>query len=271
MDRRRIRFISIWTAVCVLAMCLCAGAAATRPARPAAVRSAVGLQLPAETPGWRDSYLSFLENSYSSIAALWPDGISGVGFIDLDLDGTPELVLFDQGASATMGVQLFDLVNGSVQCVSSTQDSAGAYFGNSYLSDVDICASFFESFRLSSLDQGWRFWIDSSNGSLETTWDEIVRFEGRDGVLTPVSVCARYLESDVDTGLVVSEQYTVNGASGTSADYQQVSSVYIGSQDAGYEASGVFLWNDMNAYSTTSQGLLAMARDAADGYTPVNG
>ena len=268
MDRRWMRLISLCLAACVLSLCVCMCGAAVRPAAP---RAAALPQLPAETSGWRDSYLGYLENNYSTLISLWPDGISGVGFIDLDLDGTPEMVLFDQGASSAMGAQLFDLIDGKVWCVSSTLDSAGAVLGSDYMSSVDICASFFESFRLTLLDQGWRFWIDSANGTLETTWDEIVRFDGVNGVLTPVSVCARHLESDVNTGLVVSEAYTVGGAAGSAADYQQASSVYIGGQDAGYEAGGVFLWNDMNAYGTTSQGLMAMARDAADRYTPVNG
>ena len=86
------------------------------------------LELPQPAAGWQDSYLAFLDDCYDIFAALWPDGISGLGFIDLDLDGTPELVVFDQGASATMGVHLFDLSGDWVYCVSSELDSAAGAF-----------------------------------------------------------------------------------------------------------------------------------------------
>ena len=225
--------------------------------------------LPAPADGWQDSYLAFMENDYDILAALWPDGLGGVGFIDLDLDGTPEMVAFDQGASAAMGAQIFDLIDGKVYCVSSTLDSAGGAFDSTYLADVSVCTSFFESFRLSRTKDGWCFWVDSSNGTDQTAWDEFVRFNDRDGVLTPASVCYRYLEFDPNSGVVVSESYTVTGADADGPAYQAAADVYQGALDAGYEAKGVFLWDDYDRYSAGRDGLLTMVKDALTAYVPI--
>ncbi len=234
---------------------------------PTAVPETVVLPQPAE--GWQDSYLAFMENNYDIFSALWPDGLGGVGFIDLDLDGTPEMVAFDQGASAALGAQIFDLINGQVYCVSSTLDSAAGAFDSTYLSPVHVCTSFFESFRLSRTAAGWCFWVDSSNSTEQTAWDEIVRFDSVGGVLTPVSVCYRYLEFDQDSGLVVAENYTAGGSPADAAGYQGAANVYQEALDAGYEAKGMFCWNDMDRYSAGHDGLMTMVKDALTAYSSI--
>lgn len=227
------------------------------------------LSLPEAVDGWQDSYLAFLDDNYDIFAALWPEGMTGVGFVDLDLDGTPEMIIFDQGASTTLGAQLFDLVEGQVVCVSSTLDSASGAFGDEYFSTVSVCTSYFEAFRLSyTTENGWCFWVDSANGTLESTWNEVVRFDCEDGVLNPISVCSRYLESDEETGLVVAESYTVSGQEAQAADYEAAANIYLYGQDAGYEASGVFLWSD-NSYDTTYEGFLTLAQAAVEAYRPI--
>ena len=228
------------------------------------------LELPQPAAGWQDSYLAFLDDCYDIFAALWPDGISGLGFIDLDLDGTPELVVFDQGASATMGVHLFDLSGDWVYCVSSELDSAAGAFTDEHMTDVSVCANYFESFRLSWTGSGWCFWVDSANGTMETAWDEFVRFDCEDGVLVPKSVCARYLESEPERGTVTAEAYTVAGQPVDKEQYQSVADSYQTAQDAGYEAKGVFRWNDMDAYDTSSyDGFMALAQAAVNAYVPI--
>lgn len=227
-------------------------------------------ELPETPEGWAESYLAFLDDNYDILAALWPEGLTGVGFVDLDLDGTPEMILFDLGASATMGVQLFDLAEGQVVCVSSVQENAAGAFGDDYFSRVSICASYFEAFRLSKTAEGYCFWIDSANGTLESSWDELVRFgHDENDVLTLASVCARYLESDGETGLVVAERYTVGGEETDAGGFDAAFAAYVEAEDAGYDARGVFLWNDIQSYDTTYDGLMAMARDAAEAYAPI--
>ncbi len=235
----------------------------TEPPAPA------GLVLEEPERGWSEAYVDFLNDNYDILAALWPDGITGVGFIDLDLDSTPEMVLFDQGASATLGVQLFDQIDGQVYCVSSTNENARGAFDDKHLSSMTVCASFFEAFRLSSTEDGYRFWVSSANGTMETAWDEIVSFGEEDGVLTLTSVCTRWLETDPETGVVVEERYTAYSQEAEEADYRTAATRYTDARDTGYDARGVFLWNDMQSYDTTCEGLLAMARDAVKAYVPI--
>ena len=245
-------------------------AAACGAGAPPSMSASDALALPAPTEGWADSYLTFLDGCFDIFSALWPDGISGLGFIDLDLDGTPELVVFDQGASATMGVHLFDLYDGQVWCVSSGLDSAASAFSPEHMSDVSVCANFFESFRLSRTGTGWCFWVDSANGTLETAWDEIVRFDNAGGILTPVSVCTRYLASDEQTGDIVRADYTVGGVAVDQSGFQTAMDFYQNAPDAGYDAAGAFLWNDLDAYDTTTyEGFLALARAAVNAYVPI--
>lgn len=225
--------------------------------------------LPVAAEGWQDAYLTFLDDNYDIFAAIWPGGLSGVGFIDLDLDGTPEMVVFDLGASATLGAQLFDLVEGQVHCISSVTDSASGAFGEEYFTTLSICASYFESFRLIRGEDGYSFWVESANGTLESAWDELIRFDCVNGVLTPVSVCSRYMESDVETGEVVLETYTVGPETSDAEGYAQAAAAYTQGEDAGYEAVGMFLWNNMKRYDTTYEGFMAMATDAATAYVPV--
>lgn len=275
------RFITMLLAgLMVLSLCACGAGGAEEisaqiPTEAPAPTETAETPAPVETPelvlpetveGWQEVYLAFLEDNYDIFAALWPEGLSGVGFIDLDLDGMPELLVFDLGASATLGVQLFDLVDGQVYCVSSGLDSAAGAFGADHFTPLSICASYFDAFRLIETEEGYLFWVQSANGTLESAWDEIVRFDCADGVLVPVSVCSRYLESNVETGEVIAEDYTVAGEVSDAAGYEQAAAPYVNGVDTGYEAVGVFLWNNMKHYDTTYDGLMAMARDAATAY-----
>lgn len=281
------RFITmLLAALMVLSLCACGAAGAeeasaqipteapvpTETAETPAPAAEPEVALPETAEGWQDVYLTFLDENYDIFAALWPEGLSGVGFIDLDLDGTPEMLVFDLGASATLGVQLFDLVDGQVYCVSSGLDSAAGAFGEDYFTPLSICASYFDAFRLIETEEGYVFWVQSANGTLESAWDEIIRFDCVDGVLVPVSVCSRYLESNVETGEVIAEDYSVAGEASDAAGYEQAAAPYANGVDTGYEAVGMFLWNNMKRYDTTYDGFMAMAQDAATAYAalPVN-
>lgn len=265
-------------ALIMLSLCACGAAAdgtvpgptevplATEPADTPVPAAEPEASLPTTAEGWQNVYLTFLDENYDIFAALWPEGLSGVGFIDLDLDGTPEMLVFDLGASATLGVQLFDQRDGRVYCVSSGLDSAAGAFGEEYFTPLSICASYFDAFRLIETEEGYVFWVQSANGTLESAWDEVIRFDCVDGVLVPVSVCSRYLESNVETGEVIAEDYTVAGEASDAAGYEQAAAPYVNGADTGYEAVGMFLWNNMKHYDTTYDGFMAMAQDAATAY-----
>lgn len=219
---------------------------------------------------WAGLYRQFIEDNFDVIAALWPDGVSGVGFIDLDLDGLPEMILFDMGASATLGAQLFDIVGGTVVCVSSVSEAAAAAFGGEYFSPLFVCASYFEDFRLYSDDSGSYFRVKSANGALETCWEEQIRFGcGEDGALVLSSLCRLETHSDVEGGVISAEYCQVAGQDCERSVYDQVQADIAAARDLDYEAVGAFLWNDMERYDTSLEGLLVMAEDAAAAYVPL--
>ena len=282
------RFLAVMLLIgLLLALCACTGGESAQdapaPAGPEVQETAEPVQtpepeivseepeltLPEPVEGWQESYLTFLSDNYDIFAALWPEGLAGVGFIDLDLDGTPEMLVFDLGASATMGVQLFDLEEGQVYCVSSVMDSASGAFDPKYFTTVSVCASYFESFRLLRGGDGYAFWVESANGTLESAWSEIIRFDSVDGILTPVSVCSRYLESNPETGVVFREEYTVGKDVSDEEGYMLAAQPYTLGEDMGYDGAGLFLWNNMKHYDTTYEGFMAMAEDAATAYVPL--
>ncbi len=227
---------------------------------------------PTQSDEWVTLYRGWLEDSFDVIAALWPDGISGIGFIDLDLDGTPELLLFDMGASAAMGVQLFDIVDGAVVCVSSVNEGAAAAFGGEYFSPVSVCAQLFEDFRLVSDGEQTFFTVHSANGTPESSWDEIIRFQrGSGDVLQLQSLCRSEIINDVENDTIAVENYYVDGADCDENAYIEVSQAAAAAADLGYEAFGVFQWNDMERYDTSLDGLLVMLDDAAAGYAGLLG
>lgn len=225
---------------------------------------------PAASDEWLPLYRAFLSDSFDVIAALWPDGISGIGFVDLDLDGTPELLLFDMGASAAMGVQFFDIADGRVVCVSSVNEGAAAAFGGEHFSPVSVCAQLFEDFRLvNDGEQSW-FLVHSANGTPETSWEEYVRF-GRDAndVLMLRSLCRCEIVSDVEADAIASESYSADGEDCDAARYAEAEAAAEDALDLGYGAFGVFQWNDMERYDTSLDGLLVMLDDAAAGYRAI--
>ncbi len=227
---------------------------------------------PVDAERWLPAYRSFLSDSFDVIAALWPDGISGIGFIDLDLDGMPELLLFDMGASAAMGVQIFDLVGEQVVCISSVNEGAAAAFGGEHFSAVSVCAQLFEDFRLvNDGEQSW-FLVHSANGTPETSWEEFVRFGcDAEGVLTLRSLCRSEIVSDVEADAIIAESYSVDGESCDAAQYAEAEAAAEAATDLGYGAFGVFQWNDPERYDTSLDGLLVMLDDAAAGYTTIAG
>ena len=54
---------------------------ATAPPEPVE-ESGASLELPEPEEGWAEEYIAFLEGNYDILHALWPDGLTGVGFLD---------------------------------------------------------------------------------------------------------------------------------------------------------------------------------------------
>lgn len=234
---------------------------------------------PAAAPGAEElaMYSDFLSENYDRLSELCYGGIAGVGFIDLDLDDAPELVLFDSGASASMGVQLFDIVdeNGTIECVSANMVELGSTFGGEYFSLVYVNTNYFDDFRLMRGNDGsMAFYVSSGNGSIDFSYTELISFSGVPGsggqtVLRPASVLYRRDEYDMDSGDVTDSRCRVDGDDCSVEDYEQRLSAYeTDFNDTGYTAAGVFVWAD-KSYSNDFTGFMSMVSAAIDCYQPV--
>lgn len=207
---------------------------------------------------------SFLEENYDTLLSACGDCIAGVGFIDLDLDGCTEMLLFDAGASASMGVQFFDIIGGRVECVSCNRTPVGEAFGGAHMSGESVCANYFDCFRLMEDKSGGErfFEVISFNGAADFSYHRKVRF-GLDGeALTLSNISELYENYDLDTGELTSTECSLSGVPCTEAEYTAALSAEAEKYtDTGYTAKGAFMWTD-SSYTADKAGLLAMA-DAA--------
>ena len=237
------------------------------PSDPATISDLVTPSPTPEAVDWAGIYTAYISENKEHLENFAYPGFTGAGFIDLDLDGTPELVLFDTGASAAMGVWLFDIVDGTVQCISSGVTLDESHRGPWY-SQLVINAGYFEDFMLYRSTQGDSFFISSGNGAEDFYYRELIRFgRNENDVLTLESVAFQYVENDLD-GNVVSARYTLSGQDADEAAYnafmEQFQEDYIYS---GYEPAGVFIWGE-EQFAPENDGLLQMIQAAVDAYVP---
>lgn len=226
--------------------------------------------IPEGRSDWAEVYRAFVAENYDELSASCFGGVAGVGFIDLDLDGTPELVLFDSGASAYMGVQLFDLTEAGVVCVSASSVEAGLAFGDEMLSPLYVNALFFDDFRLMRAADGRRwFQVVSRNGAEDFYYQELLRFDSAEGRLSPASVWYKRITTDPATGRETGGVYTVGGESVSEKAFAAAENAAAAAgEDTGYTAQGVFLWTEKR-FGYDYDGLMAMMDAAIDCCVPI--
>jgi hypothetical protein len=203
-----------------------------------------------------DNYDRLVEVSYNTIA--------GLGFVDLDFDAQAEMVLFDAGASASMGVSVFDIVNGKVVCVSAHMTPIGEAFGTNRLSHILICANFMVSFRLlENTATGERFFIvESANADAEESYSEVVRFGSDNGALTLSSVFHKTERRDPETGEATGASYSVGSIEAYLSGYTSfVDNFYAENIDLGLECGGAFVWEHSD-YVENYDNFMALADEA---------
>ncbi len=209
-------------------------------------------------------FLAFLSDNYQELSDAFFGGISGIGFIDLDLDGGVEMLIFDAGASAAMGVQFFDIVDGKVECVSANMEEVGRTFGGENFSSVVVNANHFSDFCLMQDKKTSEkfFIVESGNGAADFSYSELIRFGNDHGVLTLDSLMYKHEDYDLDTGALKDESFKLAGKSSDKDEYGAAYRKVFGSTDKlSYTAMGAFLWEREN-YSNGKDGLVAMANAA---------
>lgn len=209
-------------------------------------------------------FLSFLSDNYNALAGIMYDGIAGIGFADLDCDGGMEMIMFDAGASAAMGIQLFDIIDGKVECVSANLSDIGEQFGGEHFSQTSINANYFDDFHLMANKQtGEEFFsITSGNGAVDFSYSEIIRFGAEGENLSLTSVCYKYEDFDENTGDVTAANYKVGDKVCEEAEYTAVKTAFEEeNEDTQLEIKGVFVWEN-SSYTDGLDGLMAMAEKA---------
>jgi hypothetical protein len=222
-----------------------------------------------EVPDPGDILISFLDEKYDAIISSSGNAIVGIGFIDLDLDNEPELILFDSGASASLGVNIFDVVGGEVCCVSASMSSLAALTNDVYLSDVIINANYMESFRLreNAETKEHFFTVESVSGSIDASYNELISFRTANGVLTLNSECFRFDEYDFDTGGITFSEFRIGIMSATEEEYEAFLTEFDADNlDLGLECEGVFTWEN-SEYTESRESFLANAYKALSLYT----
>ena len=227
---------------------------------------------PAENVDWQGIYTDFLNDNYDKLSQLIFGGIAGVGFADLDLDGVAEMILFDSGASASMGVQFFDVIDGKVQCVSANMEDLGSEFGGDSFTKLFVNANLFEDFRLVKNGDSAFFTVRSWNGALDFMYEEIITFGQGDetttgAVLTLSSAAYRYDEYDVESGDTVTSRFERGGVGITEDEYNTIMASVQSWTDLDLDVKGAFIWENTD-YAAGQTGLMAMVRDAAANYQP---
>lgn len=213
-------------------------------------------------------YRDFLELNYVPLTTCC-GFISGVGLCDLDLDGQAELILFDAGASSSMGVQFFDVEDNQVVCVSASCVEVGSLFKGSgfdkrhYVDTVD-----FSSFRLIEQADGQLFFtVTSMNGDDDRRFVERFRFSCKDGQLTLICLCCANEGYNTQTGELKYRVYTRDDETLTDEEYAKINTDLDLAADLGYQVSGHFLWED-ESYSSEYPGVMAMFDATAAEYIP---
>ncbi len=214
------------------------------------------------------TFLAFIKDSYPQLSEAFFGGISGIGFIDLDCDTGVEMLIFDSGASASMGLQFFDIIDDKVECVSANLTSVKDAYAKEHYSDVIVNANTFDSFRmmLDSATEKKFFLVSSGNGASVFTYKELIRFGSDNGVLTLESLLYLCENFDETTGEATSTEYKVEGKPADKTAYDtKYQSIYSAAKDTGYEAKGAFAWNNtVEEYEASQSGLLKMAQKAVE-------
>ena len=211
-----------------------------------------------------ETFRAFLSDNYQKLSDAFFGGISGIGFIDLDADSGIEMLIFDAGASAAMGLQFFDIVDGKVECVSANMEGVGTIFGGKHMSGVIVTANAFDAFRLvKDTTTGESFYIvQSGNGAADFIYTELIRFGNDNGVLTLSSLLYKHEDYDIDSGDLTGESFKVLGKALNRSAYDSAySKFFAGVTDTGFDAKGVFLW-EISDHAANFDGLMAMTNKA---------
>ena len=241
-----------------------------QPEETASLAESSETPMPSDEIDWSGIYTDFFDTGFDKLQESFFGSIAGIVFIDLDLDNTPEMLVYDLGASASMGVQIFDIIGGSVECVSANMSTVGDTFGGDNLSQVYVNCNSFTDFRLMESADGERFFaVESGNGAIDFSYKELIIFGlANNGAVTLKQELYMYSEYD-DDGNETTARYEADGVSCTADEYTpKYEAFFSDNKDLDYEASGRFFLSD-KAYTQDYDGIMLMVKDAISVYVRI--
>ena len=255
---KRILYMLLASVLCLLAGC--AGTAKPTSTPAPAESPAVPAVTPTQAPvsDWAALYRSFLENTELPLPLSY--GVTAVGLCDLDFDVTPELILFDQGASAACGVHFYDIDDvDTVVYVSGNSDAQP-------LSSISVSATGAADFHLLSLPDGSKmFYCDSGNGNDQFLFRACIAFE-RGETLELREVAWWSGDYDEASGDYLPTDYRVDGKDATKDEYTKALDTFFdGTEELPCPLALIRLFD--GDYSSDVSGLLAMYDDTCAAYT----
>lgn len=211
---------------------------------------------------WESAYTAFLTNEGELPEAL-NIAVNGAGLADLDVDGTPELILFDPGSGASNGINIFDIdANGQVVCVSAASMFNGGF------TPISIFGSDANMFHLVKTEPGQlAYYCISSNSTEGYAYEAYISFV--QGDLLSLKELA-FVEEEADPAFPdeKSYRYRVDGNETTDDAYVRKVDAFLGNaEELPANVSAVMLTDKGD--TSDMQGALEMFKEAAAKYQPL--
>lgn len=264
--RRIIAWIFIGLLVLGLSGC---GAATAGPEASSAPLPGVAGPLPEADPGWAEEYAAFVEKNYAALSESCYGAVAGVGFLDLDLDGTPEPgAVRLRGLRVHGGAAVRHCGRGGHVRIRQLCGRGAVSAGST--SPLYVDTVYFEDFRFLQAEDGRRwFQVLSRNGAENFYYNELIRFSSQDGVLTLESVYYKRVVTDRSRERRCPPPTRWGAPSADEAAFAQAEKAALAAgEDSGYEAVGAFLWSD-KTFGDGYNGLMRMIQAAVAGYAPI--
>lgn len=184
-------------------------------------------------PQWREIYKDLLVSAKAEVPFYY------VGLNDLNFDGTPELVLSNNAASAACYISVFQIIDGKAECVlgdNMFDDTEPQYDPN----EISLYSAFKDGWlklKRNSLTGEYKYFMESGNGASNESFGGIYSFSA-DSVNCQPYPEFEYVETWEDDGYESRKgEYLVDGKEVTKDEYEQ-------ELDKFYE-----VWTDIGLYS----------------------
>lgn len=207
----------------------------------------------AKTVNYKAIYTDLLQGLINNSIDLY-----GIGLSDLDLDGIPELIIYDGGASSAHGVNIFQIINGEAELRYGMHYRDMNYFSKTYFENLDIpiTANYGDSDDLALYVKNNIpiYILRSHNNDGNEEYIQYYTFKNIDGKITAKNIAEQNIISE-ESGRILSISYKLNGNECEQFEFDSFFNEYIKS--------------DFKIYYKTSENVsISKIEDFINGYIP---